>query len=55
VASQEDAIITYRASDMKLAIHSDASYLSKPKAHSQAGGHMFMAGMKEMPINNGAY
>ncbi len=53
-ASQDDAIITYRGSNMKLAIHSDASYLSKPKACSQAGGHMFMAGMEEMPINNGA-
>jgi hypothetical protein len=53
-ASQEEAIITHRASDMKLAIHSDASYLSEPKACSQAGGHMFMAGMEEIPINNRA-
>jgi hypothetical protein len=53
-ASQEEAIITYRASDMKLAIHSNASYLSEPKACSQARGHMFMAGMEEIPINNGA-
>jgi len=49
VASQDDAIIAYRASDMKLAIHGDTSYLSKPKARSQAGGHMFMAGMEEIP------
>ena len=53
-ASQDDAIVTYRASDMKLAIHSDASYLSEPKARSRAGGHMFMAGTEEIPINNGA-
>jgi hypothetical protein len=53
-ASQEEAIITYRASKMKLAIHSDASYLSKPKARSQARGHMFMASTEEIPINNGA-
>ncbi len=52
--SQEDAIVTYQASNMKLAIHSDASYLSEPKACSGAGGHMFMAGMEEIPINNGA-
>jgi hypothetical protein len=32
--SQEDAVVTYKASDMKLAIHSDASYLSEPKARS---------------------
>jgi hypothetical protein len=38
---------------MVLAIHSEASYLSKPKAHSQAGGHMFMAGQEEIPTNNG--
>ncbi len=39
---------------MKLAIHSDASYLSEPKARSRAGGHMFMAGSEDIPINNGA-
>ncbi len=53
-ASQDDAIVTYRASDMKLAIHSDASYLSEPKARSRTGGHMFMARTEEIPINNGA-
>ena len=41
-ASQEDAIVTYKASDMKLAIHSDASYLSEPKARGRAGGHFFL-------------
>ena len=54
MASQDEAIVTYRASGMKLAIHSDASYLSEPKARSRAGGHMFMAGSEEIPINNGA-
>jgi hypothetical protein len=39
---------------MILAIHSNASYLLEPKAKSQAGGHMFMAGDDEIPINNGA-
>ena len=53
-ATQDDAILTYKASDMILAIHSDASYLSEPKAQSRAGGHMFMAGDDEIPINNGA-
>jgi len=32
--TQDDAILTYKASDMILAIHSDASYLSEPKARS---------------------
>jgi hypothetical protein len=41
-ASQEEAVVTYKASDMKLAIHSDASYLSEPKARSRAGGHFFL-------------
>jgi hypothetical protein len=53
-ASQEDTIVTYQASDMRLAIHSNASYLSEPKACSRAGGHMFMAGNEDIPINNGA-
>jgi hypothetical protein len=51
-ASQEDAILTYKASNMVLAIHSDASYLSEPKACSRAGGHMFMAEQEEIPTNN---
>jgi hypothetical protein len=54
MATQEEAILTYRASKMTLAIHSDASYLSEPKTHSQAGGHMLMAGNEEIPFNNGA-
>jgi hypothetical protein len=52
-ASQEDAILTYKASNMVLAIHSNASYLSKPKACSQAGGCMFMAGLEEILTING--
>jgi hypothetical protein len=54
VASQDEAILTYKASNMVLAIHSDASYLSKPKARSRAGGHMFMASDDKIPQNNGA-
>jgi hypothetical protein len=37
-----DAIIRYHASDMILSIHSDVSYLSAPKACSQAGGYFFL-------------
>jgi len=54
MSCQEEAVLTYRASDMVLAIHSDTSYLSKPKSRSRAGGHMFMAGHDKIPINNGA-
>jgi hypothetical protein len=34
-----DAAITYRASDMQLHIHSDASHLSETEARSRAGGY----------------
>jgi hypothetical protein len=53
-ASQEDAIVTYQASDIRLAIHSDASYLSEPKDRSRTGYHIFMAGNEDIPTNNGA-
>ncbi len=33
-ATHQDAILTYKISNMVLIIHSDASYLSKPKARS---------------------
>jgi hypothetical protein len=54
MATQEDAILTYRASNMVLAIHSNASYLFKPKSCSCTGGHMFMARKDNIPFNNGA-
>ena len=42
-ASHPDAVIRYKASGMTLHIHSDASYLSEPKARSRAGGHFFLS------------
>jgi hypothetical protein len=54
MASQDKAVLTYKASNMVLAIHSDASYLSEPKTRSRAGEHMFMAGRDDTPTNNGA-
>jgi hypothetical protein len=39
---------------MVLAIHSDASYLSEPKARSRAGGHFFMSENVADPNDNGA-
>ncbi len=53
-ATHKDAILTYKNSDMVLVVHSDASYLSKPKACSQAGGHFFLSLDTENPINNRA-
>jgi hypothetical protein len=54
MATQEEAILTYCMSNMVLAIHSNALYLSKPKACSCTGGHMFMARKDKIPSNNGA-
>ena len=39
---------------MKLAVHSDASYLSGPKACSRADGHYFLSNEAAIPANNGA-
>ena len=38
-----DAIIMYQASNMILAAHSNALYLSEPKAWSKAGGYYFIS------------
>ena len=54
VATQEEAVLTYNASDMQLAAHSDASYLSEPKARSRAGGQFFLSSDSTVPHNNGA-
>jgi hypothetical protein len=54
MASQDKAGLTYKARYMVLAIHSNASYLSEPKARSRAGRHMFMAERDGIPKNNGA-
>ena len=54
VATHPEAIITYHANDMKLAIQSDASYLSEPKARSRGGGHYFLSTGEIDSPNNGA-
>ena len=53
-ASQEESIITYHASDMVLAVHSDAGYLNERKSRSRAGGHFFLSNDVQHPPNNGA-
>ena len=47
-ATHPDAIITYRASNMILSVHSDASYLTESKARSRAGGHFVLS--KDIPV-----
>jgi len=54
IASQEPAVLTYRKSNMVLAVHSDASYLNKPNACSRVGGHHYLSGNTKFPANNGA-
>ena len=58
LASHSDAVVRFQASDMVLNIHSNASYLSKPNAHSRACGHFFMGALPidGKPIKlNGAF
>ena len=52
LATNPDAKIRYYKSDMILNIHSDASYLSEPRARSRAAGHYFLGSIpdKNKPI-----
>ncbi len=52
IATQEEVVLTYNASDMKLSVHSDTSYLSEPQALSRAGGHFFLSNKATIPANN---
>jgi hypothetical protein len=54
VATNPDAILTYKKSDMILAVHSNASYLSEAEARSRVGGHFYCTNNMEDPPNNGA-
>lgn len=49
--SNPDAIIRFRASDMILHTHSDASYLSELKARSRAGGYHYMGSTLTIDTN----
>jgi hypothetical protein len=55
-ATQPVSTIRYRASDMMLRIHSDASYLSEAKARSRSGGHFYLGdkSSNKAHVNNGA-
>lgn len=60
LATHPNATIRYHASDMVLAICSDAAYLVLPKARSRAAGHFFLTnlpsatGSPPSPAPNGA-
>jgi hypothetical protein len=53
-ATHSEATIRYKSSDMILHIHSDASYLSEPKARSRVGGYFFLGNDTKEPPLNGA-
>jgi hypothetical protein len=56
-ATHPNATIRFRASDMILNIHSDASYLNEPDARSRVAGHYFLGWLPQnnLPIKlNGA-
>ena len=54
IVTQDEGIITYSAGNIVLAVHSNASYLSKLNAKIQAGGNFFMSSNTVHPPNNGA-
>jgi hypothetical protein len=53
VATYPSDGITYRASQMVLAAHSDASYLTEPGSRSRAGAHIFLSEDDPTPRQNG--
>ena len=46
--------VRFVASDMMLALHSDASYLSEPESKIRAAGHFFLGKQNNESFNNGA-
>ncbi len=54
VATHPNAIVSYAKSNMILSIHSNASYLRKPKGRSRTSGHFFLLDRTDDAPNNGA-
>jgi hypothetical protein len=53
VATYPSNGVTFRASNMILAAHSDSSYLSETKSCSRAGAHIFLSNDDPIPQYNG--
>ena len=53
-ATHPNAGVRFVASDMILALHSDASYLSEPKVKSRTAGHFFLGKQNDEDFDNGA-
>jgi hypothetical protein len=52
-ASWPDASVVFHASDMRLAVDSDASYLSEPRSRSRAGGRHYLTSTDGTLADNG--
>lgn len=55
LATNPDAKIIFRASDMQLFIDSDAAYLVHPKARSRAGGYYYLGNIDGKLFNGPIY
>ena len=53
-ATHHNSGVIFMASDMILALHSGASYLSEPESKSRAEGHFYLSKNKYELFNNGA-
>ncbi len=54
VATHPNAGIHFHASDMILAVHTNASYLSEPGGKSRAAGHFYLTNRNDKDFNKGA-
>ena len=52
-ATHPEATVRFKASDMILKVHSDASYLSESEARSRAGGYFYLGDKTNKITNNG--
>ncbi len=53
-STHPDTVVRFMASEMILALRSDASYLSEPGAKSRAGGHFYLKNKTDRDCNTGA-
>jgi hypothetical protein len=54
VATHPNAGIHYKACNMILAVHTDASYLSEQNGKSRASAHFYLTNHNDHDFNNGA-
>jgi hypothetical protein len=52
--TQDEVALSYKASKMILAVHSDTGYCNKKKLQSRVGGHFPLSNNDKFPPNNGA-